>query len=151
MTITENKNLSSTTHNTKLYEGKSYLPITFFVLFGSPLVFTSSLFLYVENVLPEAFLCWLLSATYFPNEIKVKEWCWFQWLLWPVSITRYKIGLWNINVKRSVNIFMFITYQHTRNTDVRLSRLYMQPPNNNFHVLLTFYRCYHTTAITWTF
>ena len=45
----------------------------------------------------------------------------------------------------------FISYQHTRNATTGLSRLYMQPPNNNFHVLLTFYRFYHTTTIMWTF
>jgi len=45
----------------------------------------------------------------------------------------------------------FTSYQHTRNTTTGLSRLFMQPPNNNFHVLFTFYRVYHTTMIRWTF
>ena len=31
----------------------------------------------------------------------------------------------------------------------RQSRLYMQPPNNKFQVLLTFYRFYHTTTCYW--
>ena len=37
-----------------------------------------------------------------------------------------------------------VNNQHTRNTNIRLSRLYMQPPNNNFLIALTVYRLYHT-------
>ena len=38
-------------------------------------------------------------------------------------------------------------YQNTRNANIRLSRLYTQPPNSNIHVLSTFYGFYHTTTM----
>jgi len=38
----------------------------------------------------------------------------------------------------------------TSNTNITLSKVYMQPPNNNY-LLLTSYRFDHTTTITWTF
>jgi hypothetical protein len=42
------------------------------------------------------------------------------------------------------HIYKFTSYQHTRNTNIVLSRLYVQPPKGILHVLSTFYTLYHT-------
>ena len=41
----------------------------------------------------------------------------------------------------------FSAYKHTKNTNIELSRVHIQP-QKNFHISLTFYTFYHTTTVT---